>query len=344
MSAAQSSAAAAASGGPCSQEKAQTAAVAVLNAYHAQLSSLQSQVDLLNGHAGGGGMGGGGTLTQQQQQNFYNSQIQMGRQGVIKDVKSIIADYRQKHPENVPRRGRRLKGLLGQPADSKRLSELGILLSGIDGVSEKTSSFLETLVQRPAFCSQNSRPSSTESMHSNSNNTPFTTTTTTAAAAHNNNGLSTMDSFKDVLAQFATLSQNERNLISSVAAALPGTNTSSSSAANFLASLNLPSTLTTTTASGKSAPPPAYPEVTLHPVGAAGNTNFLSGAADHKPNNNSSNSTVNNNNNKNVSNNNLGATNSSLLHGILTKVRRLESHSIPNKQEKKFTKSRNFQN
>jgi hypothetical protein len=146
MSAAQSSAAAAASGGPSSQEKAQTAAVAVLNAYHAQLSSLQNQVDLLNGHAGGGV--GGATMTQQQQQNFYNSQIQMGRQGVIKDVKSIIADYRQKHPENVPRRGRRLKGLLGQPADSKRLSELGILLSGMDGVS--VTSFL-ALVTRLTF-------------------------------------------------------------------------------------------------------------------------------------------------------------------------------------------------
>jgi len=32
-----------------------------------------------------------------------------GRQGPIVDVQSIIADYRSKHPEGVPRRGRRLK-------------------------------------------------------------------------------------------------------------------------------------------------------------------------------------------------------------------------------------------
>jgi TolA-binding protein len=140
MSAAQSSAAANATGGS-STEKAQTAAVAVLNAYHAQLNSLQSQVDLLNGHMPNQSNGGIPlTQQQQQQQNYYNSQIQMGRQGVIKDVKSIIADFRQKHPENVPRRGRRMKGLLGNAGqvgglDSKRLSELGILLSGIDGVS-----------------------------------------------------------------------------------------------------------------------------------------------------------------------------------------------------------------
>ncbi|XP_059480597.1 uncharacterized protein LOC132199691 isoform X2 [Neocloeon triangulifer] len=32
-----------------------------------------------------------------------------GRQGPILDVRSIIADYRQRHPEQVPRRGRRLR-------------------------------------------------------------------------------------------------------------------------------------------------------------------------------------------------------------------------------------------
>lgn len=33
----------------------------------------------------------------------------VGRQGAIKDVRSIIEDYRQQHPESVPRRGRRMK-------------------------------------------------------------------------------------------------------------------------------------------------------------------------------------------------------------------------------------------
>lgn len=36
--------------------------------------------------------------------------VAIGRQGPIKDVRSIIDDYRQKHPEMVPRRGRRRKG------------------------------------------------------------------------------------------------------------------------------------------------------------------------------------------------------------------------------------------
>lgn len=35
-----------------------------------------------------------------------------GRQGPILDVRSIIADYRQRHPETVPRRGRRLRSVL----------------------------------------------------------------------------------------------------------------------------------------------------------------------------------------------------------------------------------------
>lgn len=41
-------------------------------------------------------------------QQFNNN----GRQGQIKDVKSIIADYRQRHPEIVPKRGRRMKSVL----------------------------------------------------------------------------------------------------------------------------------------------------------------------------------------------------------------------------------------
>lgn len=40
-----------------------------------------------------------------------------GRQGPIIDVQSIIADYRSQHPENVPRRGRRMKpsGMVSMP-------------------------------------------------------------------------------------------------------------------------------------------------------------------------------------------------------------------------------------
>lgn len=49
---------------------------------------------------------------QQQQQTISdvdNRHIGEGRQGPTVDVRSIIADYRLRHPENVPRRGRRMK-------------------------------------------------------------------------------------------------------------------------------------------------------------------------------------------------------------------------------------------
>ncbi|CAG9103139.1 unnamed protein product [Plutella xylostella] len=38
--------------------------------------------------------------------------LPMGRQGPTKDVKSIIADYRQRNPDVTPRRGRRMKSIL----------------------------------------------------------------------------------------------------------------------------------------------------------------------------------------------------------------------------------------
>ncbi|XP_065093491.1 probable serine/threonine-protein kinase kinX isoform X3 [Ochlerotatus camptorhynchus] len=69
------------------------------------------------------------------------NQLQVGRQGVIKDVKSIIADYRQKHPEQVPRRGRRLKNIpssgyegitITNKSGSSRMPELGFLLAEDD--------------------------------------------------------------------------------------------------------------------------------------------------------------------------------------------------------------------
>ncbi|XP_021708669.1 probable serine/threonine-protein kinase kinX isoform X3 [Aedes aegypti] len=69
------------------------------------------------------------------------NQLQVGRQGVIKDVKSIIADYRQKHPEQVPRRGRRLKNIptsgyegitITNKSGSSRMPELGFLLGEDD--------------------------------------------------------------------------------------------------------------------------------------------------------------------------------------------------------------------
>lgn len=45
------------------------------------------------------------------QSHGKQQQPQFGRQGPIKDVKSLIDDFRQQHPEAVPRRGRRMKNV-----------------------------------------------------------------------------------------------------------------------------------------------------------------------------------------------------------------------------------------
>lgn len=108
-----------------------------------------------------------------QELNGNQNECRQGRQGPILDVRSIIADYRQRHPETVPRRGRRLKSVLnssnqgettvttsgkqnstvlnmtslGLGSGSQVLqndvnSELGLLLSSADAVSNSLSTSL----------------------------------------------------------------------------------------------------------------------------------------------------------------------------------------------------------
>ncbi|XP_076674736.1 uncharacterized protein LOC143372458 isoform X3 [Andrena cerasifolii] len=97
-----------------------------------------------------------------------NRQIGEGRQGAIVDVRSIIADYRLRHPETVPRRGRRMRNSVN----------VGL---GAGGAMVETGHSVD------------SRPSSTDSCKSNPN------------AVDPNNSMS----FKDVLVQFAKLSQQQ---------------------------------------------------------------------------------------------------------------------------------------
>ncbi|XP_017766460.1 PREDICTED: uncharacterized protein LOC108555350 isoform X2 [Eufriesea mexicana] len=97
-----------------------------------------------------------------------NRQIGEGRQGAIVDVRSIIADYRLRHPETVPRRGRRMRNSVN----------VGL---GAGGAMVETGHNVD------------SRPSSTDSCKSNSN------------TVDPNNSMS----FKDVLVQFAKLSQQQ---------------------------------------------------------------------------------------------------------------------------------------
>ncbi|XP_043490746.1 protein kinase C-binding protein 1-like isoform X2 [Polistes fuscatus] len=97
-----------------------------------------------------------------------NRQIGEGRQGTIIDVRSIIADHKLRHPEHVPRRGRRMR------------NSVNVGLSA-GGAMVETGHNVD------------SRPSSTDSCKSNSN------------ANDPNNCVN----FKDVLVQFAKMSQQQ---------------------------------------------------------------------------------------------------------------------------------------
>ncbi|XP_024941768.1 uncharacterized protein LOC107268797 isoform X2 [Cephus cinctus] len=99
-------------------------------------------------------------------QNLENRQIGEGRQGPIVDVRSIIADYRLRHPETVPRRMR---------------NSVNVGLGAGGAMVETTGHTVD------------SRPSSTDSCKSNPN------------AVDPNSSMS----FKDVLVQFAKLSQQQ---------------------------------------------------------------------------------------------------------------------------------------
>ena len=182
--------------------------------------------------------------------NGQNPVIGEGRQGPILDVRSIIADYRSRHPETVPRRGRRLKSSLSPTPNSPQLPDSlvsstrvtgsgGILSmaslalgsgsqmrTGLVGSTSELGdiSFLLNAVGEGASRQDTSRPSSADSSRSGAQ-------THTTSESGGNPGIS----FKDVLVQFAKLSQTEQR------------------------HEPMPST---TTASKQ----PPYPEVTLHPV------------------------------------------------------------------------------
>ncbi|CAB3227279.1 unnamed protein product [Arctia plantaginis] len=110
----------------------------------------------------------------------------MGRQGPTKDVKSIIADYRQRNPDITPRRGRRMKSILNpnmtnvpraiapKVENMNNLNTLNMLFNNLD-MNQKAT--LERLQQIQA------------------------------------GGLPNGLSFKDVLVQFANMQQTNAGLI-----------------------------------------------------------------------------------------------------------------------------------
>lgn len=228
----------------------------------------------------------GNSGTNSSNNNGQNPVIGEGRQGPILDVRSIIADYRSRHPETVPRRGRRLKSSLSPNSNSQQLTDnlvSSTRVSGGGGILSMASlalgsgsqmrtglvgstsemgdiSFLLNAVGEVAARQDTSRPSSADSSRSGA---PSHATPEPGGNA-NSGGSSGGISFKDVLVQFAKLSQTEQQHEQ-----MPATTTASK--------------------------PPPYPEVTLHPV-----------LAPHSPPHQSP--------------------SSSLLHGILTKSSNAAQH------------------
>ncbi|XP_057671366.1 uncharacterized protein LOC130903164 isoform X1 [Diorhabda carinulata] len=149
-------------------------------------------------------------------QNNIDLMSSVDKQGkkLTLDVQSIIADYRQRHPETVPRRGRRIRC---SPNDSNKLSNSIMnfssmaLGSGAQVRQGDVNNDLGILLN-----------SINMSRHETANKLPITETA----------NLQDTVSFKDMLLQFAKLSQNERNELIQNAI----------------------------------KPPPPYPEVTVHPV------------------------------------------------------------------------------
>uniref|UniRef100_A0A182Q988 MYND-type domain-containing protein n=1 Tax=Anopheles farauti TaxID=69004 RepID=A0A182Q988_9DIPT len=285
-------------------------------------ASGSSTTALLNGHHNPSGS----NASQQQQQ------LQIGRQGMRKDVSSIIADYRQKHPENVPRRGRRLKnvgGGGGSSAGNNGTSTFGeggaISLTALSGgkspgnARPNSTDSVANRISELLAAAETSRPSSNDSSQSSSN---LLTSLVSASGAAN----SSQQFFKDVLAQFAKMSQNEQNLLSNLQLLSNNattTNTVSSpqqspqqqqqqhhhhqSGSGALHQQQSSSTLFSKT---------SLPEVTLHPVmNSTAHSDVLGGGGGGGGNTSA-------HGNGSLTGANLSAVNSStnsLLHGILTK-------------------------
>ncbi|KAL0838566.1 hypothetical protein ABMA28_016668 [Loxostege sticticalis] len=167
----------------------------------------------------------------------------MGRQGPTKDVKSIIADYRQRNPEVTPRRGRRMKSILnpnmmGAPRpiapkmDSlNSLNNLNMLFNNLD-MNQKA--MLERLQQIQA------------------------------------GGLPNGMSFKDVLVQFASMQQSA-GLIPARAPDAPRDQSHPRRRAERHEETHPPHKQVERLASPspRLPPPPPYPEISLLPVTTA---------------------------------------------------------------------------
>uniref|UniRef100_A0A0A9YMV2 MYND-type domain-containing protein n=4 Tax=Lygus hesperus TaxID=30085 RepID=A0A0A9YMV2_LYGHE len=149
----------------------------------------------------------------------HSTVMREGRNGPVLDVKSIIADYsvpsRSRHPQDIPRRGRRVRGDPGPRTPPVNPSSLISMSNMALGSGARVRTVNDSPYLHPN-AEQARQQSSSEGRGDAS-----------AAAG-----------YKDVLAQFAKLTGQPPPLGPAAPKAGSG-----------------------------SAPPPPYPEVTLHPVG-----------------------------------------------------------------------------
>ncbi|XP_055378630.1 probable serine/threonine-protein kinase DDB_G0282963 isoform X2 [Condylostylus longicornis] len=260
----------------------------ILNNYLTAAASVQQQLgELFNGH--------------HNPNNAQNSQnLMVGRQGVFKDVKSIIADYRQRHPEQVPRRGRRMK--------STNSNDVSV---GATGQNRLSNSELNNLLNR---LEANSRASDNDSSlhHSLLNNGNAAAAAAVAANLSTNTSANTGNiSLKDVLVQFAKMSGRLNAAAAAAASAAAMTtpslqnninnnnnnnknnNSNNNNSNNNNSNKNnntKTANCTATTASYNSSigqnnsnsnNPSTFPEVTLHPVSTTNQTADQSGSLLH---------------------------------------------------------------
>ncbi|XP_018567357.1 uncharacterized protein LOC108907960 isoform X3 [Anoplophora glabripennis] len=143
--------------------------------------------------------------------------LRQAKQRPILDVQSIIADYRQRHPEAVPRRGRRIRN---SQTDGSNKSPSNVLnfASMTLGSGSQVRQNLQGVDMNSEFGMLLSSMNGNRSDYSKASNSDSSTMQDTT-------------SFRDMLLQFAKLSQSERTELMQ----------------NF-------------------KPPPPYPEVTVHPV------------------------------------------------------------------------------
>lgn len=213
------------------------------------------------------------------------NKMQIGRQGQIKDVQSIIANFRQTHPEVVPRRGRRLKNINQTLYGNEQ---------GTNSAGDNTDALVADLLSKRNN-DISSPPSSNDSTYSNSQ------VLLSKAGASNQYAALAAGIYSKI--QFHQQQKKLQKLIQRLYFCSLGNFKQAFNENNIGSGLGLKnnSLLTSTPLFKNQNSGIGYPEVTLHPIGQSSHSALLHNQK---------------NNNEHLSD----AHTNSLLHGILTKV------------------------